>query len=299
MDHDIKLLWGRNDLAMFKRIKILLDMIKFEHTVFALPFAYLGAFLAAQGLPPLRESLLILLGMVGGRTAAMGFNRIVDLPFDAKNPRTKDRPLVTGAVKDKEAWAMVIISGAIFFLAAYLLNPLAFKLSPWVFFVLLAYSYTKRFTPLCHIFLGFAIGIAPTAGWIAVKGSVSTVPILISIGVLFWVAGFDILYACLDTEFDKREGLHSIPSAIGVRRAFFVSAAFHAVAFFTFLLVGIMAHLGLAYYIGLVGVSALFILQRRVVSPEDLSRMNLAFFTLNGLVSLILFCFTAIDLLIF
>ena len=281
---------------MLQRTKILLEMIKFEHTVFALPFAYLGAFLAQGGLPPLREALLILLGMVGGRTAAMGFNRIVDLPFDAKNPRTQKRPLVTGAIKTKEAWAMVIISGAMFFLAAYLLNPLAFKLSPVVFAILLAYSYTKRFTPLCHLFLGLAIGIAPTAGWIAIKGSVSVLPLIITLGVLFWVAGFDILYACLDTEFDKKIGLHSIPAAFGIRRAFWLSAIFHLIAFFLFLAAGIMAHLGPLYYTGLTGVSILFILQRRVVSPDDLSKMDLAFFTLNGLVSLILFGFTAIDL---
>jgi len=282
-----------------RRIKILLDMIKFEHTVFALPFAFLGAFLAQGGIPPLKESLLILLGMVGGRTAAMGFNRLVDLPFDANNPRTKERPLVTGAVKKKEAWTMVILSSFVFFFAAYLLNPMAFKLSPWVYIVLLAYSYTKRFTPLCHLFLGLAIGIAPTAGWIAIKGSLSLIPILVSIGVMFWVAGFDILYACLDTEFDKKTGLHSIPAAIGVKNAFYVSSLFHVIAFFTFLAVGLLADLSIPYYIGLFGVSILFILQRRVVSPDDLSKMNLAFFTLNGLVSLVLFCFTVIDLTFF
>ena len=274
-----------------------MNMIKFEHTIFALPFAFLGAFLASGGLPPLRESLLILVGMVGGRTAAMGFNRIVDLPYDAKNPRTKDRPLVTGAIKKQEAWIMVMVSGAFFFLAAYLLNPLAFKLSPWIFIILLAYSYTKRFTPLCHVFLGLAIGIAPAAGWIAVKGTISLLPILISVGVLFWVAGFDILYACLDKEFDERTGLRSIPAAIGIKNAFVVSALFHVAAFFTFLLVGIEADLGIPYYLGLIVVSVLFVMQRRVVRPDDLSRMDLAFFTLNGLVSLILFCFTAIDLI--
>jgi len=284
-------------MSIFGRVYTMLDMIKFEHTIFALPFAYLGAFLAQGGVPPLKECLLILLGMVGGRTAAMGFNRIVDLPFDAKNPRTRNRALVTGTVKKAEAWAMVLTSSMLFFLSAYLLNPLAFKLSPFVLSIILAYSYTKRFTALCHLFLGLAIGIAPTAGWIAVKGAIAPLPLIISLGAMFWVAGFDVLYACLDRDFDIEAHLHSIPACIGIRKSFFVSGLFHFAAFFVFLAVGLMAGLGILYFLGLVGVSILFVLQRRVVRPDDLSRMNLAFFTLNGIVSLVMFSFTALDLI--
>jgi len=285
-------------MKVFKKIKILLDMIKFEHTIFALPFAYLGAFLAARGFPSLRQCWWILVAMVGARTCAMGFNRIVDVPFDAKNPRTKDRALPSGKVKPKEAWAMVIIAAILYFWAAYELNSLAFKLSPIVLATVMFYSYTKRFTPLCHLFLGLAIGIAPTAGWIAVKGSVSYLPIILSIGVMFWVGGFDILYACLDEEFDKKIGLHSIPAKFGRRKAFWISGFFHAIAFGCFVAVGMLAHLNWIYYLGVVITFILLVMQRIVVTPSDISRMNMAFFTLNGAISIVLFVATALALII-
>ncbi len=285
-------------MKVFKKIKILLDMIKFEHTIFALPFAYLGAFLAARGFPSLRQCWWILVAMVGARTCAMGFNRIVDVPFDAKNPRTKDRALPSGKVKPKEAWAMVIIAAILYFWAAYELNSLAFKLSPIVLATVMFYSYTKRFTPLCHLFLGLAIGIAPTAGWIAVRGSVSYLPIILSIGVMFWVGGFDILYACLDEEFDKKIGLHSIPAKFGRRKAFWISGFFHAIAFGCFVAVGMLAHLNWIYYLGVVITFILLVMQRIVVTPSDISRMNMAFFTLNGAISIVLFVATALALII-
>jgi len=280
----------------FEKIRIFLEMIKFEHTVFALPFAFLGAFLAADGPPRLTTSIWILVAMVGARTAAMGFNRIVDLPFDAQNPRTADRALPKGEIRVKDAWMMVIFSSLLYFWAAYMLNDLAFTLSPLVLGVVLFYSYTKRFTPLCHVFLGLAIGMAPSAGWIAVRGSMGTIPAIISVGVLFWVAGFDILYACLDSEFDRNAGLHSIPAWLGIKKAFLLSAIFHVMAFISFAFVGSMAHLNWIYYGGLFITSILFIMQRIAVSPDDLSRMNMAFFTLNGAVSLILFAATALSL---
>jgi len=282
---------------VLKKIKILLDMIKFEHTIFALPFAYLGAFLAARGFPSLRQCWWILIAMVGARTCAMGFNRIVDIPFDAKNPRTKNRALPSGKVKPKEAWAMVIIAAIVYFWAAYELNSLAFKLSPIVLATVMFYSYTKRFTPLCHLFLGLAIGIAPTAGWIAVKGSVSYLPIILSIGVMFWVGGFDILYACLDEEFDKKIGLHSIPAKFGRKKAFWISGLFHAIAFASFVAIGILAHLNWIYYLGVVITFILLVMQRIIVTPSDISRMNMAFFTLNGAISIILFIATALALI--
>ncbi len=279
------------------RLRILLEMIKFEHTLFALPFAYIGAFLAAKGLPDLWTSAWILVAMVGARTAAMTFNRIVDLPFDAKNPRTRDRALPKGSVSPRDAWIMVVVSAGLFFLAAYELNRLAFILSPIVLLVLLCYSYTKRFTSLSHLFLGLSLGIAPIGGWIAVRGGIEILPFVLGMGVLFWVAGFDVLYACMDREFDQREGLYSIPARLGIRRAFWISDLFHFVAFVVFLLVGIMAHLNWIYYLGILVTSVLMVMQRLVVSPDDLSRMNMAFFTLNGAISMVLFFATAASLI--
>ncbi len=282
-------------MKVFKRIGILLEMIKFEHTLFALPFAYLGALLAAGGLPGLGTCLWILLAMVGARTAAMGFNRIVDLPFDAKNPRTRVRALPRGEAKKGEAWAMVIIAAAAYFYAAYSLNPLAFSLSPWFLAIVLVYSYTKRFTALCHVFLGLSIGLAPIAGWVAVRGDIGIIPVLLGVGVLFWVAGFDVLYACLDEEFDRNMGLHSIPAAIGKKGAFLVSAFFHILAFTAFVMIGPLAGLNWVYYIGLAATFILLVMQRRVISPDDLSRMDMAFFTFNAAISIILFMGTAIS----
>ncbi len=283
-------------MKIFKKIGVLLEMIKFEHTLFALPFAYLGAFLAAGGFPKLGTCLWILLAMIGARTAAMGFNRIVDLPFDAKNPRTKVRALPKGEARIAEAWVMVLVAAAVYFLAAYELNPLAFTLSPWFLAVVLVYSYTKRFTALCHVFLGLAIGLAPTAGWVAVRGDIGLLPILLTTGVLFWVAGFDVLYACLDEEFDRNMGLHSIPASLGKKGAFWVSSVFHLVAFGAFTAIGPLAGLNWVYYIGLAVTFVLLVMQRRVISPDDLSRMDMAFFTFNAAISMILFAGTAISL---
>ncbi len=276
----------------FRKIKVFLDMIKFEHTIFALPFAYVGAFLAARGVPEPKSCLFILLAMVGGRTVAMGVNRIVDYHFDAKNPRTADRPLVTGAIGQAEAWIMVAVAALVYFLACANLTPLALKLSPFILAILVFYSYTKRFTPLCHLFLGLGIGITPTAGWIAVQNSITLTPILLSLGVMFWIAGFDILYACQDAEFDRKEGLHSIPASIGVEKAFMVSSLFHAIAFAAFVAAGLSAGLSWIYYLGTAITFILLVLQRRVITPSDLSRMNIAFFRLNAAISIILFTST-------
>ncbi len=285
-------------MSLLNKVKILLEMIKFEHTIFALPFAFLGAFLAANGVPKLSQCLWILVGMVGGRTAAMGFNRIVDAHFDAQNPRTANRAIPKGDVSSLEAWAMVLIAIGIYFLAAYNLNSLAFKVSPFFLIIILAYSYTKRFTPLCHIFLGLAIGLAPLAGWIAVKGSFDLLPTILSAGVMLWVAGFDILYSCLDCKFDQEHGLHSIPAAFGLKKAFFISSILHILAFICFIAVGIMAHLNFLYYLGLAATFILLFKQHTIVKPDDLSRLDMAFFTFNGAISVILFCATALSLII-
>jgi 4-hydroxybenzoate polyprenyltransferase len=283
-------------IGVIKKAKTALEMIKFEHTVFALPFAFLGAFLAAGGPPDLRTSLWILAGMVGARTTAMTFNRIIDLPFDAKNPRTASRALPKGDIRLKEAWAVVMAAALLYFLSAYELNRLALILSPFVLALLLLYSYTKRFTFLCHVFLGLSIGIAPTAGWIAVRGDVGPVPIVLSLGFLFWMAGFDILYACLDTEFDRKEGLKSIPAVFGAKKAFIISRLSHAIAFVLFTLTGLFARLNWIYFTGVLAVFALLIVQGRLIKPNDLSRINAAFFNCNAAISIILFIATAISL---
>lgn len=283
--------------SVIKKAKTALEMIKFEHTIFALPFAFLGAFLAADGPPDPRISFWILIGMVGARTAAMTFNRIVDLPFDAKNPRTAQRALPKGDIKLKEAWGMATAAVLLYFIAAYELNRLTLIMSPFVLTLLLLYSYTKRFTFLCHVFLGLSIGIAPTAGWIAVRGDVGPVPIILSLGFLFWMAGFDILYACLDIEFDRKEGIKSIPAVFGAKKAFIISRLFHVTAFILFALTGFMANLSWVYFVGVLAVFILLIIQGNLVKPNDLSKINTAFFNCNAAISIILFAATAISIM--
>ncbi len=278
------------------RVRIFLDMIKFQHTIFALPFAYVGAFLAAKGVPPIGTCVWILLAMAGARTVAMAVNRIVDREYDAENPRTMDRPLVTGAIMEPDAWIMVTVAALVYFIACYNLTTLAFRLSPLILAILVFYSYTKRFTFLCHLFLGLGIGITPTAGWIAVSNSIGITPLLLSLGVMFWIAGFDILYACQDVEFDADRGLHSIPVKLGVKRAFVVSGAFHVIAFGAFMAAGITAGLNWIYYLGMVAVFVLLCLQRMVITPSDLSRMNLAFFRMNAAISIILLVSTSFSI---
>ncbi len=285
-----------NAASPIEKLKILLEMIKFQHTIFALHFAYAGALLARRGMPGLAESLWILLAMGGARTVAMGINRIVDRGFDAENPRTRDRALVKGDVGMFEAWLMVIIAAAIYFLAAWNLTPLSFRLSPFFLAVICFYSYTKRFTPFCHLFLGFAIGLAPVAGWIAIANSIGLVPILLGTGVMFWIAGFDVLYACMDAEFDRKRGLHSIPAWLGKEKAFKVSEVFHVIAFGAFTATGIAAHLDWIYFVGIAATFVLLVMQRKVITPTDLSRMNIAFFRLNATISVVLFFATALSL---
>jgi 4-hydroxybenzoate polyprenyltransferase len=277
---------------MIRKTHTFLEMIKFEHTIFALPFAFMGAFLAAGGMPESAKCLWILLAMVGARTAAMGFNRIVDLPYDRKNPRTASRALPQGALKVSEAWLFVILASLLFFFATYKLNRLTFLLSPLALTIVLFYSFTKRFTWLSHIFLGLTLGIAPTAGWIAVKGSFDVAPIILSAGVIFWVAGFDTIYACMDFEFDRREGLHSIPCKFGKERALAFAVGFHVLAFMFFLYTGIMTELGWVYYAGIVLTAVALVVQHTLVTPRDLSKINLSFFTLNGVISITLFLAT-------
>lgn len=277
---------------MIPRVRTFLEMIKFEHTLFALPFAFMGAFLAAGGIPEHTKCLWILLAMVGARTAAMGFNRIMDLPYDRKNPRTSGRALPQNLIKISEAWLFVILAVLLFFLAAFKLNRLTLLLSPLALAIVLFYSFTKRFTWLSHVFLGLALGISPSAGWIAIKESFHPVCILLSAAVIFWVAGFDIIYACKDFNFDRSQGLHSIPCRFGKEKALSFSIGFHVLAFTLFLYTGIKAGLGWVYYVGIVLTAMALILQHMLVTPRDLSKINLSFFTMNGVISITLFLAT-------
>jgi 4-hydroxybenzoate polyprenyltransferase len=281
---------------MFEKISVLLEMIKFKLTIFAMPFAFMGAFLAANGVPDGKIILLVLLAMTGARTCAMGFNRIVDAKFDGANPRTAERAIPSGAVTAIEAWSMVIIAGTLFFVAAWFLNPLTLALAPFALALTLFYSLTKRFTSFCHLILGVALAFSPLGGWVAVRGSLLDFPWALSVGVLFWVAGFDTFYACLDAEFDKKAGLYSLPSRLGSHNAFRLAAVFHIIAFCLFVLTGIQAQLNCFYYIGVAFAAGALFYQHWIVDPDDLSKIQVSFFSMNGFISLALFLATCLAL---
>jgi 4-hydroxybenzoate polyprenyltransferase len=272
------------------KLKTTLSMIKFEHTLFALPFAFLGAVLAANGLPTLWQIVWITAAMFGARSAAMTFNRIIDRRFDAENPRTASRELPSGKLSVSFAWSFLIVSVALFELASFELNWLTFELSPVALLSVLGYSYAKRFTSLAHLILGFSLAISPTAAWIAVRGAIdSEIPILLSLLVMMWTAGFDVLYACQDFEFDRRAGLRSIPARFGIKNSLMIARIFHAQSFFVLILLYLITGLGWLALLGVVAVGALMIYQHTLVKANDLSRMNAAFFTTNAFVSVILF----------
>ena len=283
---------------MLKKIAILLEMIKFKHTVFALPFALMGAFLSARGVPDLASFAWIILAMVGARTCAMGFNRIVDREYDRLNPRTASRALPARTVKLPEAWTMVILAAALFFFACYNLNRLTLILSPFALGLTLFYSLTKRFTWLCHVVLGLALAFSPLGGWVAVSGSLQEYPYVLSMAVIFWVAGFDTVYACLDADFDAKIGLFSLPARFGRQKAFRIAVRFHLIAFILFVLTGILSRLNFLYYLGIVLTGAALFYQHIVVNPRDLSRIKLSFFTMNGIISLTLFVATWLSLVV-
>ena len=280
---------------MLGRIGIVLEMIKFEHTVFALPFALISMLVAAKGLPAWSVIGWILAAMVGARTAAMGFNRIVDARLDAANPRTRCRAIPTGQVSIAAASALVVAAGALLVAAAYMLNPLAFALSPVALVVVLSYSYSKRFTSLSHLWLGLCLGIAPVGAWIAVRGRIELASIVLSAAVMLWTAGFDIIYSLQDVEFDRRMGLFSLPARLGPAQALAVSRVFHAVMIGLLACFGLKTGLDAAYYVGVALVAAFLVYEQSLVSPRDLSKVNTAFFTLNGFVSIGLLAFVAVD----
>lgn len=265
-------------------------MIKFEHTLFALPFALLGAVLAANGLPGWWQILWITVAMFGARSAAMTFNRIIDRKFDAENPRTANRELPSGKLSVSFAITFLIASIVLFEIAAFELNWLTFILSPVALLSVLGYSYAKRFTSFAHLILGWALAISPTAAWIAVRGAIDDVtPLFLSLLVMMWTAGFDVMYACQDFEFDKKTGLRSIPARFGIKNSLWIARMFHFQAFVALLLLYAVTGLGLLALGGVIAVGILLIYQHTLVKPTDLSRMNAAFFTTNAFVSLILF----------
>ena len=283
-----------------KNLKTTLEMIKFEHTLFALPFALLGAILAARGWPGGTRIFWILVAMVGARSAAMAFNRLVDRDIDAANPRTRMRAIPAGLLGTRYVLLFTIVAAAVFMAAAAMLNSLTLKLAPVALGSVLFYSYTKRFTAFSHVVLGWALAIAPTGAWIAVRGAIdSPIPVLLSLAVLLWTAGFDIIYACQDADFDRRVGLRSLPAWLGIARALVVARFFHLVMFVVLLWVARLSGLHWIGMIGLVATAGLLIHQHRLVSPDDLSRLDVAFFTTNAYVSVILFVTISADVLLF
>jgi 4-hydroxybenzoate polyprenyltransferase len=275
--------------TVIKNTRLTLEMIKIEHTLFALPFAFLGAVLAANGVPTSRQIFWIVVAMVGARSAAMAFNRIADRSFDARNPRTASRALPAGLLSVGFVWAFTIAAAALFLVAAAMLNRLTLILSPIALGSVLLYSLTKRWTQFSHIVLGWCLAIAPTGAWIAVRGEIgSPAPLLLSLVVLLWTAGFDILYACQDYDFDRREGLRSIPARFGIARALWIARGVHAAAFLALLALYLVTGLGLLAIAGVIATGALLVYQHRLVRADDLQRLNAAFFTTNAFVSVIL-----------
>jgi 4-hydroxybenzoate polyprenyltransferase len=285
-------------VPLVRNLRVTLGMIKWEHSIFALPFALCGAMLAAGGVPTPHQILWIVVAMVAARSAAMSFNRLADASIDAANPRTRARALPAGVLTQGFVRNFVVLSSVVFMLAAWELNRLAFLLSPLALAILLLYSYTKRWTRWSHLALGFALGIAPAAAWIAVRGSLDPRILLLTAAVTFWVGGFDVLYACQDLEFDQQAGLHSIPRYLGIGNALWIARLFHL------LMLVLLSALVFAFGLGkfaLFGVAAVFLLlayEHSLVSQDDLSKLNAAFFTMNGIIAVVFWIFMAADLLL-
>ncbi|MCE5198663.1 MAG: 4-hydroxybenzoate octaprenyltransferase [Armatimonadota bacterium] len=278
-----------------RKLLIILEMIKFEHTIFAMPFALSSMLVAAGGFPPLRVFGWILVAMVGARSAAMTFNRIADAKIDAANPRTASRALPRGLVSITGAWVFTIVAAGLLVLAAHELNTLAFTLSPVALAAVIGYSFTKRFTSLSHMWLGLCLGIAPVGAWIAVTGRMGFASMVLSAGVIMWTAGFDIIYSLQDLEFDRKMELFSLPSRIGPERALLVSRLLHAGMVAMLVWFGLLNGMSAIYYAGAAVVGLFLVYEQSLVSARDISRVNAAFFTMNGCVSLIMLAFVAAD----
>jgi 4-hydroxybenzoate polyprenyltransferase len=279
-------------------LRITLEMIKWEHSIFALPFALCGAMLAAGGVPTVHQLVWIVVAMVAARSAAMAFTRLADANIDAANPRTQTRALPAGVLSSGFVTTFVVVSCAVFVLAASQLNRLTFLLSPVALAIVLLYSYTKRFTRWSHLVLGFALGIAPSAAWIAVRGSLDLRILLLTGAVTFWVAGFDVLYACQDYDFDRNSGLHSIPRYCGIKNSLWVARLFHLIMLG--LIIALVPAFGLGYWAiaGICAVTLLLGYEHSLVSHNDLTKLNAAFFTMNGVISVVFLTFVAVDLIL-
>jgi 4-hydroxybenzoate polyprenyltransferase len=285
-------------VAFFRNLIVTLEMIKWEHSIFALPFALCGAMLAAGGLPSWHQFAWIVVAMISARSAAMAFNRLADASIDAANPRTATRALPVGQLTPAFVSTFVVVSCGIFILAAWQLNRLTLILSPVALAVLLAYSYTKRFTRWSHLVLGFALGIAPAAAWIAVRGSLDPRILLLTAAVTFWVGGFDVIYSCQDHEHDLSHGLHSLPRYLGIRNALVIARVFHLVMIGLLVALVVSFGLGKLAMVGIIAVAALLLYEHSLVRHDDLSKLNAAFFTMNGVISVVFFFFVAGDLLV-
>lgn len=287
----------------WKRLRLTLEMIKFEHSIFALPFALTGALLALRGAgldagATVRKLLWIVVAMVAARSAAMAFNRLADADIDARNPRTRSRHLPAGLLGRGFAWGFVAVSSALFLFAAGELNRLCLRLAPLVLIIVFSYSFTKRFTSFSHLVLGFSLGMAPSAAWIAVRGSLDPRILLLTAAVMFWTAGFDVIYACQDYEFDCEEGLASVPRLLGIAGALNVARALHVLMVMSLAALIYSLDLGALAIAGVGVVVALLVYEHSLVSAHDLSRVNAAFFTMNGYVSVLFFVFWAADILL-
>jgi 4-hydroxybenzoate polyprenyltransferase len=285
-------------MSTLHKVRVSLEMIKWEHSVFALPFALCGAMLASHGLPSSWQLLWIVVAMIAARSAAMAFNRYADAEIDALNPRTNKRAVPAGVLSKQFVGMFVLTASLLFVLAASMLNRLALILSPVALAIIFLYSYTKRFTRWSHLVLGFALGIAPAAAWIAIRGSLDVRILLLTGAVTFWVGGFDVLYACQDCEFDSGFGLHSLPRHYGVASALLLARIMHAIMLAFLIGVVLAFGLGKLAMAGIIAVAALIAYEHSLVSAKDLSRLNAAFFTMNGIISVVLFLFVAADLLL-
>lgn len=273
-----------------------LKMIKLEHSLFALPFAFVGMFLAANGMSSWNVILWVVVAMVGARSAAMGLNRYADAEIDARNPRTASREIPAGNISKTATIFYIILSLAVYFLAAVMLNKLTAILSPIPILIFILYAYAKRFTNFCHIILGIALGLAPVCAWIAVTGTVNLPPFILGGAIILWVAGFDILYAIQDIEYDRKEGLHSIPAVFGVSGSLIIARLLHFAAFFLFILLMAFTNLGYIYLAGVLISGALMAYEHSLVSKDDLSKLNMAFFNMNAYISITIMIFSIIDI---
>jgi len=282
----------------FEKTRSMLEMIKFSHTIFAFPFALMGVVLAAlanQSLPGLGQVFWICVAMVGARSGAMGLNRLIDARIDAENPRTAERHIPAGKIRIRDAWVFIVASLVIFLLAAWMLNPLCFKLAPVAIGLFVLYAYCKRFTAMAHVVLGICLAAAPIGAWIALRGDLGLSVIFLGLAVLFWVAGFDIFYALQDVDYDQDKGLFSVPSKLGVERSIQLVRIFHCLMLFFLLLVLPGSGLGWIYFVGVFVVAAMLYYEHRLVKVDDLSKLDAAFFNMNGYISVTIFVFTLID----